>query len=439
MRLHLSGDERAGLLLSNLPGARLVCCHLGRLPDPLAAALPATHKHPLQQLLSDARLVSCGILPDDRVVAFHLTRPRAGDVVLLHQLFGARGNTTLVDRKHRLLWSVHRPPHATLAGWPPDKTWTTGTGTVPPAAYDEQCLNQLCHACAEQAFAANRTAVNRRRKSAERLFANLDRDLANADQGDRHRRKAEALAANLHTLQRGASSTVLANLTDGTPLEITLDPARTPAANMEAWFRRARKAEKGLDIIRARHNDATAERNRLAVAADRLSVADNNDATPLARLAAMQQWRADHAEILPATDDHPRVRTAAEPARPFRRYLVDGVWEVWIGRNNKENDALTHGAAHNRDIWLHAQGVSGSHVIIRTGGHPERIPQAVLAKAAALAALHSKARHSQIVPVIHTEKRYVRKPRKTPAGTAVCLRDQSLFVEPGIMAGVESI
>ncbi len=76
-------------------------------------------------------------------------------------------------------------------------------------------------------------------------------------------------------------------------------------------------------------------------------------------------------------------------------------------------------------------------MILRTGGHPERVPRAVLEKAAALAALNSKARHSQIVPVIYTEKRYVRKPRKAPVGTAVCLRDQSLFVEPGIMAGVE--
>jgi predicted ribosome quality control (RQC) complex YloA/Tae2 family protein len=135
----------------------------------------------------------------------------------------------------------------------------------------------------------------------------------------------------------------------------------------------------------------------------------------------------------------PRAAGPDEPARPFRRYLIEGKWEVWVGRSSAENDELTHRAAHNRDIWLHAQGVAGSHVVLRTQGHPERVPHTVLAKAAALAALHSKARHAQLVPVVHTEKRYVRKPRKSPPGTAVCLRDRSLFARPGVMPGVEPI
>ena len=84
-----------------------------------------------------------------------------------------------------------------------------------------------------------------------------------------------------------------------------------------------------------------------------------------------------------------------------------------------------------------AQGVPGSHVILRTAGRPEQVPRTILEKAAALAALHSKARHSGLVPVIHTERRYVRKPRKAAAGTAVTLRDKSVFVEPGIAPGVE--
>jgi predicted ribosome quality control (RQC) complex YloA/Tae2 family protein len=118
---------------------------------------------------------------------------------------------------------------------------------------------------------------------------------------------------------------------------------------------------------------------------------------------------------------------------------VDDRWEVWVGRNNKENDVLTHRTAHSLDIWLHAQGVPGSHVILRTGGKPEQVPRSVLEKAAALAAMNSKARHSGLVPVIHTEQRYVRKPRKAPPGTAVCLREKSVFVEPALPQGVVSI
>jgi predicted ribosome quality control (RQC) complex YloA/Tae2 family protein len=437
IRLHLAGDDRVSLLLSGITAARLICRIEGKLPAPLAKALPVARQHPLHQLLDGARLISCGLLPDDRVVAFHLQRDQAVDFVLLHRLFGARANSTLVDRKRHLLWSVQRPPHHALADWPPAATWTGGDGDSPPATYDAQAVDHMARACAEQLHTGDTAALVRRRKMADRLLANLNRDLANADQGDLHRRKAEALAANLHTLRQGAPEVELADLTDGTPLKIALDPALTPAANMEAWFRRARKAAKGLEIIRTRRDEAATRGDHLVRAAARLTIAAAPAATELDRLANLQEWRAEFSDLFERRQQQRRTHAPDEPARPFRRYLVDGTWEVWVGRNNKENDELTHRAAHNRDLWLHAQGVAGSHVILRTGGRPETVPRAVLFKAAALAALYSKARHAQIVPVIHTEKRYVRKPRKSPAGTAVCLRDQSLFVEPGVMKGVE--
>ena len=122
--------------------------------------------------------------------------------------------------------------------------------------------------------------------------------------------------------------------------------------------------------------------------------------------------------------------------RGYRAYEVDG-YEILVGKGDAENDRLTFGLAAPRDLWLHAQGVGGSHVVLRTGGRPDTVPRPVLEKAAALAALHSKARHSGLVPVIWTERRYVRRPRKAPPGTAVCLREQNLFVEPGVKPGVE--
>ena len=95
--------------------------------------------------------------------------------------------------------------------------------------------------------------------------------------------------------------------------------------------------------------------------------------------------------------------------------------------------------ARPKDLFFHLDGAPGSHVVLRTGGRPDTVPRPVLEKAAALAALHSKARHSGLVPVIWTERRYVRRPRKSPAGMAVCLREQSLMVEPVVAPGVVTI
>ena len=243
-------------------------------------------------------------------------------------------------------------------------------------------------------------------------------------------------------MKQGESGLETADLRDGHPLSIELNPALSPSANMENWFRRARKAEKGRDIILARLEEALTHADQFALATQRLEEIASSNCQELECLAALLDWHTAHAALLPATGAASSRRTGhapEEPSRPFRRYQVDEKFEVWVGRNNKENDQLTHRASHSKDIWFHAQGVAGSHVILRTQGKPESIPKAVIEKAASLAALNSKAKHSSLVPVIYTERRYVRKPRKSPPGMATCLREKSIFVEPGILPGVRPI
>ena len=441
IRLGLEGDSRPGIMLTSKAGASLVFAHEGRLPEPVAAALLPVRNHPLSRLLASAAFSSCGMFPADRIAAFRLSLPGGGLVHLLHQLFGARGNTVLLDDQARLLWARHRPPHSLLAAVPPAEVWLQGeTGGIRDQI-SGPAVKHLTTVLFQSEERESLGGLERRLKSARRLVENLTRDFDRAEKGELYRRKAEALAAHLHEIPAGVESVQVSDPRDGEPLVIALDPARAPAANMEAWFRRARKADKGRDVIAERLAEARTAAAGLETAASTLQTVLAGAGSDLDRLAGLQSWRTDHAGLFPAKKERgPGGRYGPEePARPFRRYLVDDRWEVWVGRNNKENDELTHRAAHSQDIWLHAQGVPGSHVILRTGGKPEQVPRSVLEKAAALAALNSKARHSGLVPVIHTEQRYVRKPRKAPPGTAVCLREKSVFVEPGLPLGVVSI
>ena len=441
VRLHLEGDSRPGIILTSLPEASLVFAHEGRLPGPVAAALPATKNHPLSRLLESAGFSSCGMFPDDQVAAFRLILPGGDFVYLVHQLFGARGNTVLLDDQAKLLWARRRQPHSLLTAVPPAAVWSHGRPEESGDEISSPALEHLTTCLLQQSARELRAGLGRRLKSAHRLVENLARDFDQAEKGELYRRKAEALATHLHEIPPGAGSVEVADPRDGETLVIALDPALTPAANMEAWFRRARKADKGRDVIAERLSGAQTAAKNLETAEEDLQKTIGATDPALDRLNGLQTWRTDHAELLPETGRGTTTRRYGpeEPARPFRRYLVDGRWEVWVGRNNKENDELTHRAAHSRDIWLHAQGVPGSHVILRTGGKPEQVPRTVLAKAAALAALNSRARHSELVPVIHTERRYVRKPRKAPAGTAVCLREKSIFVAPGLASGLVGI
>jgi predicted ribosome quality control (RQC) complex YloA/Tae2 family protein len=113
----------------------------------------------------------------------------------------------------------------------------------------------------------------------------------------------------------------------------------------------------------------------------------------------------------------------------FHHLILAEKWQVHIGKNDHNNDRLTFKFANKYDLWLHAQGVSGSHVIIHLEKE-QSIPMHIIEQAACLAAYYSKAKNSSIVPVNYTKVKYVRKPRKAAPGTVIISQEKTLFVKP---------
>lgn len=120
---------------------------------------------------------------------------------------------------------------------------------------------------------------------------------------------------------------------------------------------------------------------------------------------------------------------ATAGAAPFRTYRSSDGLAIWVGRGAASNDQLTfHDSAPN-DIWLHARGAAGAHVILRWQGEGAP-PERDLHQAALLAAWHSKARHATVVPVDWTRRKHVRKPRGAPPGLVTITHARTLFVRP---------
>lgn len=476
------GEPPAWLFLSALPGATLLYDDAALPPPEYLAVLGRAARHPLAAHLGGAAFLGAAAAPSDRIALLSFVSRAGAHAVLAHQLFGSRGHALLAGADGRLLWSLHAgPPEALLAAAAAAAATATATtaaatppmtpsapattapaalagavataSAVPRAAAPDDGVAARFRAAAlarlgahlEVALAAQgERAVRQAAAATARLRENLARDLAAADRGDELRRQAEALAARLGRVTRGASVVTLPDPAGGGEITLALDPSRSPAANLEDLFRRARKAERGRAVVAGRL--AEAERRLAAVAAAHAELLElpaglPADAPPAERLATLLAWRRRHAALLdlPAggVPAPARARAEAAPERPFRRYRIDGRWEAWVGRSAAENDELTHRAAAPDDIWLHAQGVTGSHVVLRAGGKPGQVPRGVLEKAAALAALHSRARDSELVPVVWTLRKYVRKPRRSPPGTAAYSREKSMLVPPLTPAGVE--
>jgi len=110
------------------------------------------------------------------------------------------------------------------------------------------------------------------------------------------------------------------------------------------------------------------------------------------------------------------------------RFSSSDGFEIYVGKNNTQNDHLTLRQAKNHDIWLHTKDIAGSHVIIITGGVIP--PESTIMEAANLAAYYSKGRNSSQVPVDYVSRKYVRKPNGAKPGFVIYDRHKTIYVSP---------
>ncbi len=205
---------------------------------------------------------------------------------------------------------------------------------------------------------------------------------------------------------------------DGAPVTISLDPSQGTVANAERYYARARKARqsrahlaKRLELAR-RSCDAL---GRAWVALGRVS-----------SLGELEAFEKSHAEILGMVQPRTREGTGVR----FRRFTLGQGYAVWVARNRKEADVLTFGSARKYDVWMHARGYSGAHTVLRLPGRDAKPGKDVLERAASIAAYFSKGRHSGLVPVTVTRRKYVRKPRGAAPGEVAFEREEVVIVPP---------
>jgi hypothetical protein len=363
------------------------------------------------------------------------------------ELFGRDVNLVLLDAAGDVLanWGGRRP--APTVDAPP---LPAGEPASDPIELAARAAVELAEAAGLDLLATRQHQQRRLRKRLQHLVEGLERDHARATEAHGLRQRAELLSANLYRVKRGDTRIVVENLyAGGAGLEIELDPRLSPQENVADLFKRARRGERGLQTITARLQQARADLDAVGTLpvtgepqnaswCDTLAACATTFAAEVPatlRVAPAALWIAGGPAVPPPRPAGPAPAGGQPEARdlgPGRRFLLPGGWEVRVGRSNAENDELTHRFAHPDDVWLHASGVAGSHVVLRMQGRRDNPPREVLEIAAAIAARFSKAKHAGTVPVIWTRKRFVRKPRGAKAGLAACTQEKTVFVRPGL-------
>lgn len=307
--------------------------------------------------------------------------------------------------------------------------------------------NEVCEsysALLEAFYAERDTAERSRQQGAELLKLVQNRiaraarkleaqraELAASEGRERLRVCAELILANRARLEadpaaRGSDGYLLENYYDEMrPLAIAVDPALGPAANAQRYFKEYRKAKTAHQLLGGLIENGEQELEYLESVLDLLGRAESRAALEEIRLELEEQGfcrrKAGKKQVR-------TPKTRRPPPLPPLEYRSEAGLRILVGRSNTQNDRLSFQVARGNDIWLHAQGVPGSHVILVTEG---REPDArSLEEAAILALRHSKAR-SGGAAVDYTPARYLKKPRGAPPGKVIYHTYKSVWVKAG--------
>lgn len=199
------------------------------------------------------------------------------------------------------------------------------------------------------------------------------------------------------------------------PAEIPLSPDTGLQEQIDQFYEKSRTA---LARIKSGH-----ERRKTLLNTYRELESDYADFVKIDNYRDLQDWKKTHDSITGAG------QTAQQSERrPYREFLIDG-WRIWVGKSAKDNAELTFKYAAKTDLWLHVRHGTGSHVILKKDGK-KQLPSSVLNKAAALAARFSEQKHSGLVTVVCTERKYVSKIKGAGPGKVRYQFERDIMAEP---------
>lgn len=270
----------------------------------------------------------------------------------------------------------------------------------------------------QQAHDLERFMQNEKNKNEKKLIK-LEKTLQDAGKADKYQLFGELLTANMYALKKGDKDIEVVNYYDenGGTVKIALDPLKTPSENAQRYFQKYQKAKNSVVVVEEQIEKTNEEILYFDSLLQQMEAASSKD---------IEEIREELAE-----EGYMRNRKTKngkkKPTKPvLDKYLATDGTEIFVGKNNKQNDYLTTKFARRDEIWLHTKDIPGSHVVIRSLEPAEE----TLLEAAKIAAYYSKAKESSSVPVDFTKIRHVKKPSGAKLGFVTYDNQQTVYVTP---------
>lgn len=232
----------------------------------------------------------------------------------------------------------------------------------------------------------------------------------------------ELITANIYRIGRNIKSVSLSNFysEQGESVEIPLDENLLPQENAQRYFRKYAKAKSTYTYATRQLEDSRKELDYLEGVLTLLE----NCSSPQ-EIDEVRQELAEQGYMV--LKKKPGAKKQPAMSEPMRFRSSDG-YDIFVGKNNRQNDRLTLKLASSNDVWLHTKNIPGSHVIIRKAAG--EIPESAFKEAAMLAAWYSRARMSSNVPVDFTAVKNVSKPSGAKPGMVIYVNYRTIMVTP---------
>ncbi len=249
----------------------------------------------------------------------------------------------------------------------------------------------------------------------------LQRDeLATSEKGEEYRRMGDLITAEIYRLKRGCASFVATDYSvdPPVPVEVALDTRLSPAANAQRYYKLYSKAKTAKEMLG----------KQISITEEELAY--------IKSVSAFLSRAETEEDLIEIRDELARAgygarmkkHTQGKPvkARPLSFTSPSG-YRILCGKNNLQNELLTFRTAEKGDLWFHAKGVPGSHVILVCGG--EEPTEADYTAAAEIAAFHSAAT-GDLVAVDYTRVKNVKKPPASKPGYVTYKTNYTAYVKP---------
>ncbi len=289
--------------------------------------------------------------------------------------------------------------------------------------FNQQIFKQLHHQL--------RQKVTNLLKKMQQKADTFSHRLEQSQEAEAYRQQGDLLMAHLQQWQPGMTSITLADFETGKPVKIRLNPEKNAVQNAQSLYKSHQKLKRAKNAVKPLLQAVESEINYLEQVKASLSQLETYYYPE--DLETLEEIRAELIGQNYLPNNRPNQTQLDMDSKPYR-YKTPSGFELWIGRNNRQNDRLTFRTAGDYDLWFHTQEIPGSHLLLRL--EPGAIPEEKdLQFSADLAAYYSQARQSEQVPVVYTKPKHVYKPKGAKPGMAIYQQERVIWGRPQLAKG----